>query len=383
MSKLKENKLSDIAEIIMGQSPKGGTCNQNHVGVPLLNGPTEFTEKYPKPIQYTTDSKRKAEDGDILFCVRGSTTGRMNWADQKYSIGRGIAAIRHKSGLEYQHFLKGVLDYKLDEILAITTGSVFPNITGDDLRELIILIPSKNEQLSIANILRSIDDKIYLLHRNGKTLEEMAETIFRKWFVEDAEDSWEEKNLKEIADHYKENSNPSKYPEKIFYHYSLPAFDEGKFPKSETGKDILSNKYKVIPNSILVSKLNPRFPRIWELFGNEIPENSICSTEFQIVKPKDISFFGFIYYFLKSSQVIQELANAAGGTSGSHQRISPDDIFNLSFLMPPVDLIKQFDVITKAFFSKTKSNNSQLRNLQTLRDSLLPKLMSGEIKILD
>ena len=94
----------------MGQSPKGETCNSSGLGLPLLNGPTEFGNTHPSPRQYTTDAKRKCRVGDVLFCVRGSTTGRMNWADREYAIGRGLAAVRHKCGSQYQHFIKAGLD---------------------------------------------------------------------------------------------------------------------------------------------------------------------------------------------------------------------------------------------------------------------------------
>ena len=79
----------------MGQSPKGENCNNTRQGIPLLNGPTEFGQNCPDPIQYTTEIRKKCLKHDLLFCVRGSTTGRMNWADQEYAIGRGLALIRH------------------------------------------------------------------------------------------------------------------------------------------------------------------------------------------------------------------------------------------------------------------------------------------------
>ena len=91
-----ETTLGEIALIIMGQSPSGETCNQNDEGLPLLNGPTEFGEIHPFPIQYTIDPRKTSKINDLLFCVRGSTTGRMNWSNQVYAIGRGIATIRHK-----------------------------------------------------------------------------------------------------------------------------------------------------------------------------------------------------------------------------------------------------------------------------------------------
>ena len=74
----------------MGQSPEGDDCNNEGVGEPLLNGPTEFGFYSPSPIQWTTNGKKHCVEGDLLFCVRGSTTGRMNWANQSYAIGRGL-----------------------------------------------------------------------------------------------------------------------------------------------------------------------------------------------------------------------------------------------------------------------------------------------------
>ena len=153
-------KLSDLTEILMGQSPSGETCNSQHLGIPLLNGPTEFSSHHPIPVQFTIDPKKIAELDDILFCVRGSTTGRMNWSDQKYAIGRGIAAIRHKQGSEYKHFIRGLLELKLPLLLTIATGSTFPNISKDQLLSLPCDIPPLSEQKAIAHILGTLDDKI-------------------------------------------------------------------------------------------------------------------------------------------------------------------------------------------------------------------------------
>ena len=130
MSEWRRGPIAEIAEVIMGQSPPGDTCNNTGHGTPLLNGPTEFGSYHPIPKQFTITPKKFANPNDILFCVRGSTTGRMNWADKKYAIGRGIAAIRHKRGKDYQPFLKAVIDYKLSELLAAATGSTSARVTS-------------------------------------------------------------------------------------------------------------------------------------------------------------------------------------------------------------------------------------------------------------
>nr|WP_294901298.1 restriction endonuclease subunit S [uncultured Pedobacter sp.] len=255
------------------------------------------------------------------------------------------------------------------------------NISKSDIEKISFSKPPIQEQTAIASILSSLDDKIDLLYRQNKTLEQLAETLFRQWFVEEAEESWEETSLSEIADHSKENIHPSKNPTKLYKHYSLPAFDAGKEPIIEIGKEILSNKYKVISNSILVSKLNPRTPRIWMIYGNVNDDESICSTEFQIVKPKDQKWYGFIYCFLKSYNVTQELAGASSGTSGSHQRVNPQDIFNLTFFKPTDILVEKFSSVIDNYLIKINNNQAQIRTLTQTRDTLLPKLMSGEVRL--
>ena len=174
--------LGDIAEIVMGQSPPGSTVSRDR-GIPLLNGPTEFGSHHPTPAQYTTDARKLAQPGDLLFCVRGST-GRMNWADQEYAIGRGVAAIRHRNDSMLQPLIRGVIEVELPELLAQATGSTFPNVSGRQLAEMPYPSLSETEQRAIAHILGTLDDKIELNRRMNQTLEEMARALFKSWFVD-------------------------------------------------------------------------------------------------------------------------------------------------------------------------------------------------------
>ena len=133
--------FSEVATVIMGQSPEGDDCNNEEIGDPLLNGPTEFGFYSPTPVQWTTNGKKYCVDGDLLFCVRGSTTGRMNWANQSYAIGRGLATIRHKMDISLNWFIKAMIDNSLQEILAAATGSTFPNVGKDLLNGFLVIIP--------------------------------------------------------------------------------------------------------------------------------------------------------------------------------------------------------------------------------------------------
>ena len=173
--------------------------------------------------------------------------------------------------------------------------------------------------------------------------------------------------------------NPSKDPLKTFYHFSLPAFDSGQKPTIEVGSDILSNKYRVAENSILISKLNPRVPRVWLLTNAE--ENYVCSTEFQNLKPKVAPHLMFLYSLFSSRNVIDELTMSASGTSGSHQRVKPEDMLNVTFRTPSLDYLEEYSLLITPSMEKVSFNKKQIQTLENLRDTLLPKLMSGEVRV--
>ena len=265
-------------------------------------------------------------------------------------------------------------------MLQNATGATMPSLSQHVLKALAIRIASLPEQRAIATVLSSLDEKIDFLNRQNKTLDALAETIFRQWFVEEATDDWEVANLSMFAAHVKQNVKPASNPTGEYTHYSIPAFDDGMSPVIEFGSEILSNKYWVTSFSILVSKLNPRFPRIWPV-GEIEAQNAICSTEFQVFRPRDFSLFGFVYYFLKSQEARDELMMAASGTSGSHQRVRPEDISNLKCVFPSRERLEQYSSLVVSNINRCSANLHQIRTLEKLRDALLPKLMSGEMRV--
>ena len=169
-------KLSEVAEIIAGQSPQGEFYNDEGVGTPMLNGPTEFTDEYPIPVQWTKKVTKLCKKGDILFTVRGSSTGRMNFANQEYCIGRGLAAIRPKHDGNIQ-FLYYTLTRISEMILAEAkgAGTTFPNVSRGDLMKKVILIPTNQNEIiqpiiEIACLMKSKQQKIATLERLKKSL---------------------------------------------------------------------------------------------------------------------------------------------------------------------------------------------------------------------
>jgi type I restriction enzyme, S subunit len=181
MCEWKECRLADIANLNMGQSPKSEFYNQDELGLPFLQGNRTFGLKYPYFDTYCSEPKKVAASGDILFSVR-APVGDINIANTEICIGRGISAISAKNG--NNNFLYFLLHFLKKEIINNESGSVFGSINRTDLGNIKVKYPPLEEQKVIAEVLSSLDDKIDLLHRQNKTLEELAQTLFRQWFRE-------------------------------------------------------------------------------------------------------------------------------------------------------------------------------------------------------
>ena len=392
MSEWKECKLGEIAEITTGypfpgEKYESSGCLRVVRGENVTIGNLRWdTEKY---WNYSTDGleKYKLHSEDIVIGMDGSRVGnnrsQIKETDLPLILAQRVACIRAKKGFSqkyvwYSIYSDGFRKY----VEAIQTGTSIPHISQKQIEDFEIMCPNVDTQRRIASILSSLDDKIDLLHRENATLEQMAETLFRQWFVVEAKEEWEEGTVAAFAQHCKESINPQKHPNSIFLHYSIPAFDGGKNPTVETGENIQSNKYLVPSNCILFSKLNPhKDKRVW-LMLNDVPDNAICSTEFQIVKPIKPEYLYFLYGWLMNKENYDEIASGVGGTSGSHQRIDPKSIF--SFTCPNVDseTIRNYNNKVEPLFYKIRNNQKQIQTLIQTRDGLLPRLMSGEVKIL-
>lgn len=371
LSEYNQGILNDIAEIVMGQSPSGKTCNKSGIGVPLLNGPTEFGNRHPYPVQYTTDPKKLAQSGDLLFCVRGSTTGRMNWADQEYAIGRGVAAIRSHNGNDLAPFVRASIELQLPKLLNITSGSTFPNVSSSQLQNLPIYIPPLPTQRRIAQILGRLDDKIEVNRRINRTLEAMAQALYKQWFVEfgpfqdgpfvESEvglipEGWGIKPLEYFVEIDVTTTKPQDHPNEIFNHYSIPALGEQSYPVQDLGADVKSNKYAITSDRILVSKLNPRFYRIWTVYHKD-DFRSFSSTEFINYVCQHPSTWSFMNCYFRSDGFIAEFRSRVTGTTGSRQRVKPKDTLSFPCIKPSNDTLEKFEKIISPYFSRIHHND--------------------------
>lgn len=398
--------LSTIAEIIMGQSPPGTSCNDLSKGLPLLNGPTEFGSHHPIPEQWTTEAKKIARPNDILFCVRGSTTGRMNWADQEYAIGRGIAAMRHKSGNDYQAFLRCLIEANLPDLLASATGSTFPNVSGQQLNAMLCFIPPPEIQCAISELIGRIDKKIELNRQINRTLEAMAQAIFKSWFVDFDPVTAKAAGRKPFGmddatveffpnafTNGDSNGFPAGWSSVPIYEfaevvYGAP-FASSRFNSDGIGlpliriRDLWTQnpeiytdeqppKGKVInPGDILVSMDGDFRAYLWQGPAAWLNQR-VCQ-----FAPKDGVGTAFIFFSIQDPLGISERANV--GTTVNH--LGKTDIDRFVAVQPGKKIISRFQEITEPLMKKIIQNSQESTTLTTIRDLLLPKLLSGEVRV--
>lgn len=153
--------LGEFAQVTMGLSPKGDTYNEDGIGTPLVNGPVEFGDKYTKKIKWTTAPTRMCDSGDLIVCVRGSTTGKFVKSDGEYCLGRGVCSINS----DYQGFASQLFKVELPKLLAQTSGSTFPSWTGPQLKSYSVPIPPIELLQKFEDLVRPMNSLILTLSK--------------------------------------------------------------------------------------------------------------------------------------------------------------------------------------------------------------------------
>jgi len=244
-------------------------------------------------------------------------------------------------------------------------GTRMPRADWNYLKQTEWIFPPLPEQKAIAEVLSSIDDKIDLLHRQNKTLEEMAMTLFRQWFIEPTKDElpegWEEVRLGEIIEISSGKSiEKGKLKEKGLY----PVLGaNGEIGRTDDwlyeGELIYTGRVGTLGNVFIVF----RNEKVW------LTDNTL------VIKPNKNEYFYFVYFTLKNAKLDEY-------NSGSTQPlIRQSDIKKIEIFLPKINFLKDFEIISRNIFIKIQFNTSQIQTLDKLRDTLLPKLMSGELRV--
>ena len=214
-------------------------------------------------------------------------------------------------------------------------------------------------------------------------LEQQAQAIYHERFEtispNDLPSEWRIVTLGEVATISSKSFNPLKEPEILLEHYSIPAFDEARFPVFELSTSIKSNKFIIDASCFMISKLNPTTKRVWKPYC--LTGNAVCSTEFIVYKAKDQSITDFLYSVIDSGSFSDFMCSHVTGSTGSRQRTTPSDTLSYELILPSEDELAKFQSLVSPMYAQIRINAIENDRLKRLRDSLLPKLMSGEIDV--
>ncbi|WP_172599945.1 restriction endonuclease subunit S [Cereibacter sphaeroides] len=401
---------------------RGKSPTKSDSGIPVLSAKVVKTTGLLRPIEQTIApdyypkwmTRGYPKPGDVVMTTE-APLGEVIQLDAEtasFALGQRIVCLRGKPGKLDNTFLRYLLTSPTQqEVLASrATGTTVLGISQKALRSMPVSFPPISEQREIGALLSSLDDKIELNRKMNATLEAMARALFRDWFVDfgptrakmagaepylspdlwplfpdrlDAEgkpEGWEVFSLGQIADHHTRTLSPSESPGALFEHFSLPAFDRDQNPALDHGATIKSNKTLVPPGAILLSKLNPEIPRVWL---PEMPNGrqQIASTEFLAYTGKDGALRGLLFCLFSDDDIRKMLQAMVTGTSKSHQRISPPDLLRREVISGTAELFRRFDGSVMPLLNRVLANRTESRTLAQTRDLLLPKLMSGEVRV--
>jgi type I restriction enzyme, S subunit len=355
---------------------------------------------------------------DIVFARKGSVERCAIVGEREVGWFLGSDGIRLRPPaavdaqfLAYSFQSRSAADWLLQQ----ATGSTMASLNQGILLRFPLSLPPLSTQRDISSVLGALDGRIDNLRQTNVTLEAIAQTLFKSWFVdfdpvrakaegrepegmdaataalfpsefEDSEPSpipkgWRCVRFGDVATQTKGSINPLASPEQVFQHYSLPAFDAGQLPVAEAGEAIKSNKTPVPSGAVLVSKLNPHIPRIW--FVGEVDGNSVCSTEFLVWTPKSGIGSAFLYCLASANAFNSAMRQLVTGTSNSHQRVKPDQLANVQAAVVSEAVVLAFGAIAAPLLQQVERNRHRAATLAALRDTLLPRLISGKLRLPD
>jgi type I restriction enzyme, S subunit len=389
MSKWQEYKFSDVLidnNISYGIVQPGSHTEVDSVPIIRVNNIKDGNIKIDDVLKVSSEIEKKyqrtrLEGGELLITVVGSV-GECAIVPESlngWNVARAVSVARIQEAFD-KRFVKYCFkseDLKF-QMYGNTNDTVQPTLNLSSLKELVLNIPPLPEQRAIAAVLSSLDDKIDLLHRQNKTLEAIAETLFRQWFIEEAQADWEEVELGCVVE-TTSGGTPSRSKMEYYEDGTISWVKSKELP----GTFILDTEEMITEEALKNSsaKLLPPNSILIAMYGATVGEYAITSKEMTCnqavcaLKPNAKYPYTFLFLFVKNNK--EELINMAVGSA--QQNIS--QLLIKKLLVPSChEKIAHFHTVIDPFFGKVKSNITQIHTLEKLRDTLLPKLMSGEVR---
>lgn len=393
VSKWRQIKLGDVIEI--NKNSYSAHDDWDYINY-LDTG--NITENRIDNIQYLdtrsdkipSRAKRKVNANEIIYSTVRPNQKHYGIIKKPFAnmlVSTGFAVINGKDGLADNGFLYWYLTQEHIVELLHTIGenstSAYPSIKPSDIEGLDISLPTLAEQRTIAATLSALDDMIELNNQINKTLEEMAQAIFKSWFVDfepfrDGE--FEESELGLIPKGWRVGVLGD----------IIDIFDSKRVPLSNRQRSVMEKKYPYYGAATLMDYVdNYIFDGVYVLLGEDgtvMDEKGYPILQYvwgkfwvnnhaHVLKGKGVFSDEYLYILLKNT-------NVASIVTGAVQlKINQNNLTGLKIMIPPEDVVKQYNDVVKDIFACFRSNADEIKILISLRDTLLPKLISGEIRV--
>lgn len=316
-------------------------------------------------------------NGDVVVNSTGTgTVGRSALIadlDGELTLDSHVTLLRPITELVLGDYLFADVLMKEQDLINAATGSTNQvELSARAIKVLPVHLPPIEEQREIANFMQALDHMLQAGDREISSAEQMRRDVLDA-LLDPAEQNWEEIELGERISITRRNVKPENFGSKTIPLYSIPGFDSGKFPQETKSDSVKSAKLEVDENSILVSLLNPRIPRV-----SRAVTPGFCSTEFAVVKPDDGLDFDFLYYLISGTKFSHYLTQASRGTTGSRTRSKREDILNYPVSVPPLGeqekIVEKMQTLDAYIDSATRSQEA----LNQVRKDALHALLSGD-----
>ena len=402
---------------------RGKTPRKTTAGVPLITakvvkgGRIETPDEFIAESDYTEWMRRGIpEPGDVVVTTEAPLGEVAQLGNERVALAQRLICLRGKPGVLSNGFLKFLMqsDAVQEQLHSRASGTTVLGIKQSELRKVVLPLPPINEQRAIAHILGTLDDKIELNRRMNETLEAMARALFKSWFVDfdpvraklevrwqrgqslpglpvhlydlfpdrfvDSElgeipEGWEVGCLGDVANHSRRSIQPDDIENGTPY-IALEHMPKGRIALTEwsTADALESNKYLFKRGEILFGKLRPYFHKV-----GVAPVDGVCSTDIVVLTATSSDWFGFVLGHVSSSEFV-EYTNA-GSTGTKMPRTSWNDMARYEFVLPPKPVANAFTELMQSSVDRITAGIHQSHTLAALRDTLLPKLISGEIRV--
>lgn len=403
MKEVRYIKISDLCrKICSGGTPKSSEPSYYNGSIPWLNTKeVNFNRIYSTEKNITVEGLKNSsakwiEANSIIVAMYGATAGKTAISTIPLTTNQACCNLMIDEHIADYRYVYYALKSNYEKLASLANGGAQQNLNAQQIKDFEIPYLSLSEQKNIANVLSSFDDKIELNNRINDNLEQQAQALFKSWFVDfepfkngkfiDSElgripEGWRVKKLEELCDSISV-THPCKEGQLIFLNTGDIENGSVLSHKYMNIKDMPGQAKKSIKeNDILYSEIRPINKHF--AFVNFPAQEYIISTKLMVIRTNDNNSSIRLYQYLTSDNVVQTLQHEAESRSGTFPQIRFENIKKLKILIGTDAVEKQYIKLIENIYKIIFQNNKESKKLEQLRDTILPRLMSGEIKVTD